>query len=88
MLYLLFFGSGGSALVYEVVWVRVFANVFGNTIYSYSASIVTAVFMLGLGIGAVAAGRLADRLYASRPAPSAVEGPDSMLHVFASLEFA
>ncbi len=83
MLYLLFFGSGASALIYEVVWVRVFANVFGNTIYS--ASIVTAVFMLGLGIGSYAAGVLVDRRYAAR-APSArqrVEG----VHVFASLEF-
>ncbi|HEY3161179.1 MAG TPA: tetratricopeptide repeat protein [Vicinamibacterales bacterium] len=94
MPYLLFFGSGASALIYEVVWVRVFANVFGNTIYS--ASIVTAVFMLGLGIGSYAAGVWADRRYAASPAPSAVEGlapsavegrPDSMLHVFASLEF-
>ena len=49
MPYVLFFASGVSALIYEVVWVRVFANVFGNTISS--ASIVTAVFMLGLGIG-------------------------------------
>ena len=84
MLYLLFFGSGASALIYEVVWVRVFANVFGNTIYS--ASIVTAVFMLGLGIGSLTAGRLADRRYVML-APSErqrVEG----LHVFASLEFA
>ena len=32
MPYLVFFGSGASALIYEVVWVRVFANVFGNTI--------------------------------------------------------
>ena len=32
MLYLLFLGSGASALIYEVVWVRVFANVFGNTV--------------------------------------------------------
>jgi len=44
VLYLLFFFSGASALIYEVVWVRVFANVFGNTVYS--ASIVTAIFML------------------------------------------
>jgi spermidine synthase len=78
MLYVLFFGSGASALIYEVVWVRVFANVFGNTIYS--ASIVTAVFMLGLGIGSYGTGGLADRRYASRP--------DSMLYVFASLELA
>src|SRR5437016_9219218 len=78
MLYVLFFGSGASALIYEVVWVRVFANVFGNTIYS--ASIVTAVFMLGLGIGSYAAGGWADRRYAS--------SHGSLLHVFASFEFA
>lgn len=78
MLYLLFFGSGASALIYEVIWVRVFANVFGNTIYS--ASIVTAVFMLGLGVGGYAAGSLADRRYVARP--------DSMLRLFASLECA
>ena len=76
MVYLLFFASGASALIYEVVWVRVFANVFGNTVYS--ASIVTAVFMLGLGAGSYAAGHLADRRYASRP--------DSMLRLFASFE--
>ena len=95
MPYVLFCASGTSALIYEVVWVRVFANVFGNTIYS--ASIVTAVFMLGLGIGSYWAGVLSDRRYAASPAPSEVEGlapsavegrPDSMLHVFASLEFA
>ena len=78
MLYLLFFGSGASSLIYEVVWVRVFANVFGNTIYS--ASIVTAVFMLGLGIGGYVAGAWADRRYASRP--------ESMLRVFGSFELA
>ena len=76
MLYLLFFGSGASSLIYEVVWVRVFANVFGNTIYS--ASIVTAVFMLGLGIGGYVAGAWADRGYTSRP--------QSMLRVFGSFE--
>src|SRR5438874_3333036 len=78
MLYLLFFASGASALIYEVVWVRVFANVFGNTVYS--ASIVTAVFMLGLGIGSWIAGAWADRRYAA-PAPR-------LLHAFASFELA
>jgi spermidine synthase len=76
VLYLLFFFSGASALIYEVVWVRVFTNVFGNTIYS--ASIVTAVFMLGLGIGGYAAGVWADRRYARR----------NLLQVFAAFEFA
>ena len=76
MLYLLFFFSGASALIYEVVWVRVFANVFGNTIYS--ASMVTAIFMLGLGIGSYAAGIWADRGYARR----------NLLRVFAVFELA
>ena len=40
---------------------RVFGNVFGNTVYS--ASLVIAVFMLGLGVGSYVAGRWADRRY-------------------------
>ena len=59
LIYLLFFLSGISGLIYQVVWVRVFGNVFGNTIYS--ASIVVAVFMLGLGVGSYVVGAWADR---------------------------
>jgi spermidine synthase len=62
MLYFLFFCSGLSGLIYQVVWVRVFGNVFGNTVYS--ASLVVAVFMLGLGVGSVVAGAWSDRRYA------------------------
>jgi spermidine synthase len=62
LIYLLFFLSGISGLIYQVVWVRVFGNVFGNTIYS--ASIVVAVFMLGLGVGSYVVGAWADRRYA------------------------
>ena len=62
LLYLLFFCSGISGLIYQVVWVRVFGNVFGNTVYS--ASIVVAVFMLGLGAGGYLVGAWADRRYA------------------------
>jgi spermidine synthase len=65
LLYLLFFLSGVSGLIYQVVWVRVFGNVFGNTVYS--ASLVVAVFMLGLGAGSYLAGRWADRRYATDP---------------------
>lgn len=43
----LFFLSGISGLIHQVVWVREFGSVFGNTVYS--ASTVTAVFMCGLG---------------------------------------
>ncbi len=63
--YLWFFCSGLSGLIYQVVWVRVFGNVFGNTIYS--TSLVVAVFMLGLGAGSYLVGRWADRRYATRP---------------------
>jgi len=65
LLYLLFFLSGISGLIYQVVWVRVFGNVFGNTVYS--ASVVVAVFMLGLGAGSYLAGRWVDRRYATEP---------------------
>jgi spermidine synthase len=76
MIYLLFFCSGISGLIYQVIWVRVFGNVFGNTIYS--ASLVVAVFMIGLGAGSYVAGVWADRRYASRP--------DSMLRAYGGVE--
>ena len=78
MVYLLFFWSGLSGLVYQVVWVRAFGNVFGNTIHS--ASLVIAVFMLGLGAGSYGVGRWADRRY--------LVGPDSLLRVFGYVELA
>ncbi|MBX3191454.1 MAG: hypothetical protein KF819_30950 [Labilithrix sp.] len=66
VLYALFLFSGASGLIYQVVWVRQFANVFGNTVYSAAA--VTAVFMSGLGLGGYFGGRWADRLFARRAA--------------------
>jgi spermidine synthase len=75
-IYLLFFLSGVSGLIYQVVWVRVFGNVFGNTIHS--ASLVVAIFMLGLGAGSYIAGTWADRRYAARP--------DSLLRAYAVFE--
>ena len=61
VIYFLFFCSGLSGLIYQVVWVREFGNVFGNTVYS--ASLVVAMFMLGLGFGSYGAGVWADRRY-------------------------
>jgi len=78
VIYLLFFLSGLSGLIYQVVWVRVFGNVFGNTIYS--ASIVIAVFMLGLGVGSYFVGAWADRRYAHHP--------DSLLRAYGQVEIA
>ncbi len=57
---MLFFGSGFSALVYQVLWTRVLGWMFGVTIYAASA--VWASFMAGLAIGSLAAGRLGDRV--------------------------
>ena len=48
------------ALVYQVMWLRLLALVFGVTVYA--ASTVLAGFMAGLGIGSFAAGRLATRI--------------------------
>jgi spermidine synthase len=76
VLYWLFLCSGASGLIYQVVWVRAFGTVFGNTIYS--ASIVVAVFMLGLGAGSYVVGRWADARHAARPG--------SLLRVFGAFE--
>ncbi len=60
LLLLLFFGSGACALVYQVMWLRLLALVFGVTVYA--ASTVLAGFMAGLGLGSFVAGRLAVRI--------------------------
>ena len=60
LLLILFFGSGACALVYQVMWLRMLALVFGVTVYA--ASTVLAGFMAGLGAGSWLAGRLAARL--------------------------
>jgi spermidine synthase len=59
LLVLLFFGSGAAALIYQVMWLRLLALVFGVTVYA--ASTVLASFMAGLAIGSYFAGRIADR---------------------------
>ena len=56
----LFFCSGASALVYQVLWLRKLGLVFGVTVYA--ASTVWASFMFGLAVGSLFAGRMADRL--------------------------
>jgi len=56
----LFFCSGASALVYQVLWLRKLGLVFGVTVYA--ASTVWASFMFGLAVGSLCAGRIADRL--------------------------
>ncbi len=56
----IFFLSGATGLVYEVVWTRMLTLVFGHTIYAVST--VLTAFMAGLALGSWLSGRLADRL--------------------------
>jgi predicted membrane-bound spermidine synthase/Flp pilus assembly protein TadD len=76
LLYVLFFCSGLSGLVYQAVWVRQLNIVFGATIYS--TSLVVSLFMLGLGVGSFVIGRWADRRY--------IESPDSLLRAYGVVE--
>jgi spermidine synthase len=55
----LFFLSGVSALVYQIVWLRALALVFGVTVYAASAVLTS--FLGGLAVGSWLGGRLADR---------------------------
>ncbi len=55
----LFFFSGCTGLIYEVLWTRSLTLVFGNTVYA--ASTVLAAYMGGLALGAWLLGRAADR---------------------------
>lgn len=59
MLYAVFFVSGMPALMYQVIWQRVLSLYFGVDIYSTTVTVAT--FMLGLGLGSLAGGQLADR---------------------------
>ncbi len=54
-----FFLSGVTGLLYEIVWVRIFGLIFGNTTLALSA--VLAAFMMGLASGSLVLGRIADR---------------------------
>src|SRR5262245_66432340 len=58
-LYLLFFLSGASGLIYELVWQRLLNLVFGVSTLSVSATL--AAFMGGLAAGGLLFGRRADR---------------------------
>lgn len=53
----LFFFSGISALLYQVVWLKYLGFVFGNTVHA--AATLIAVFLAGLGIGAFLFSRIA-----------------------------
>lgn len=51
--------SGFAALVYQVAWQRALFTIYGVDVES--ATVVVTAFMLGLGLGSLAGGRIADR---------------------------
>jgi spermidine synthase len=57
---IVFFMSGLSALVYQLLWMRHLGFIFGNTVYA-SATVLTA-FMGGLAIGSHLFGRISEKL--------------------------
>jgi hypothetical protein len=69
LLFLLFFISGFSSLVYQVVWTRMAFASFG--IIAPVLSVVISVFMLGLSLGAWLGGRFIKR-QTTKPQSSAI----------------
>lgn len=58
IIYLLFFLSGGTALIYEIIWIKELTLIMGNTVYS--STTVLAAFMGGLALGSILLGRYID----------------------------
>jgi len=54
--YVLFFISGSPALIYQIVWQRTLFAIYGVNIES--VTVVVSAFMLGLGLGSLAGGRI------------------------------
>jgi spermidine synthase len=60
-IFLFFFVSGATGLIYEVVWTRLLTLVMGNT--HYSISTVLTAFMGGLALGSYVGGKAIDRKF-------------------------
>lgn len=73
-LVVLFFVSGIAALIYQVCWQRLLFEAFG--VDMESVTIIVSTFMLGLGLGALVGGQVADR------------NPGRALAIFAIIELA
>ena len=75
---ILFFLSGMTGLVYEVLWTRRLGLVFGHTVVAVST--VLACFMAGLGLGSWLGGKKADE--------AASAGDTKFLRIYGMLEMA
>jgi spermidine synthase len=60
VLFVAFFFSGASGLIYQTVWVRMLTRYLGAT--THATATVLVVFMTGLSLGSYLAGRRADRV--------------------------
>ncbi|MCP4653550.1 MAG: hypothetical protein GY858_09265 [Candidatus Omnitrophica bacterium] len=49
------FISGLAALIYEVIWIRIFANILGSTVFAMTC--VFSVFLISLALGAYLSGK-------------------------------
>ncbi len=56
----LFFASGCTTLVYEILWMRELGLLFGNT--SHAAAVTLTAFFIGLAIGGIVWGKRAQKL--------------------------
>jgi spermidine synthase len=59
VVFLLFFASGISGLIYEVVYLRILSRTIGVT--AYATAVTLAAFMAGLALGSFIFGRLVDK---------------------------
>ncbi len=66
-----FLVSGAVAMVYEVGWFRLLALVLGPSVHAFS--VMLAVFLVGIGLGSVAAARWAERTRAPLLAMAGLE---------------
>ncbi len=57
---MLFFTSGGTGLIYQVIWFKRFGHVWGSSSLAFAA--VGGSFLLGLGLGAYLIGKRADQV--------------------------
>lgn len=60
LLLALFFASGASGLIYEIVWMRLLSLTLSVTVYAVTT--VLCAFMAGLALGAALAGRISHRV--------------------------
>lgn len=58
VVFVLFFASGISGLIYEVVWLRILSRIIGVT--AYATAVTLAAFMAGLALGSFIFGRFVD----------------------------